>query len=85
MSDRRQRVVLPGVESTCNFIRARVPQGFIIGPLLFLLFINDIVTDFGSTVRLFVDDTSLFNIVENPDMATELLSMDLEKKHNGMG
>ena len=67
------------MESTCNFIGAGVPQGFIIGPLLFLLFIIDIVTDFGSTVRLFVDDTSLFNIVGNPDMAAELLSMDLEK------
>ena len=71
------------MESAWNFIRAGVPQGSILGPLLFLLFINDIVIDIGSNIRLFADDTSLFIIVENPDMAAELLNMDLEK--NGVG
>ena len=37
LSDRRQRVVLPGVSSYWNYIRAGVPQGSILGPLLFLL------------------------------------------------
>ena len=58
LSDRRQRVVLPGVSSNWNYIRAGVPQGSILGPLLFLLFINDIVNDIGSNIRLFADDTS---------------------------
>ena len=49
------------------------------GPLLFLPFINDIVTDIGPNIRLFADDTSLFIIFENPDMAGELLNMGLEK------
>ena len=56
-----------------GFIRAGVPQGSILGPLLFLLFINDIVTNIGSNIRLFSDDTSFFIIVENPDTAAELL------------
>ena len=77
--DRRQRVVHPCVESAWNFIRAGVPQGSILGPLLFVLVIYGIVTDIGSNIRLFADDTSLFIIVENPDMAAELLNMDLEK------
>ena len=42
-------------------------------------FFNDIVTDIGSNIRLFADDTRLFIIVENPDMTAEILNMDLEK------
>ena len=49
------------------------------GPLPFLLLINEIVTDICSNIRLFADDTRLFIIVENPDMTAELLNMDLEK------
>ena len=55
LTDRRQRVVLPGVQSNWNNIRAAVPQGSILGPLLSLLFINDIVVDIGSNIRLFAE------------------------------
>ena len=48
LSDRRQRFVLPGAESAWKFIRAGVPQGYILGPLFFLLFSKDIVTDIGT-------------------------------------
>ena len=85
MSDRRQRVVLPGVESAWNFIAAGVPQGSIFGSLPFLFFINGIVTDIGSNIRLLLMTHSLFIIVETPNMAEELLNMDLEKKNNGVG
>ena len=79
LDGRKQRVVLQGVESKWNFIKAGVPQGSILGPLLFLIFINDIVTEIGSSIRLFADDTSLFIIVDNPDVAAEILNVDLEK------
>lgn len=79
LTDRRQRVVLPGVQSNWNNIRAGVPQGSILGPLLFLLFINDIVEDIGSNIRLFADDTSLYMVVDNPDTAAELLNLDINK------
>ena len=65
LSNRRQKVVLPGASSAWNFIFAGVPQGSILGPLLFLLYINDIVKNMGSNIRLFADDTSIFIIVEN--------------------
>ena len=37
-----------------------------LGPLMFLLYVNDIVTDTGSNIRLFADDTNFFIIVDNP-------------------
>ena len=60
LSGRKQRVVLPGGASDWVNIIAGVPQGSILGPLLFLIYINDIVNDIQSTIRLFADDTSLY-------------------------
>ena len=57
LCDRKQRVLLSGATSDIVSITAGVPQGFILGPLLFLVYINDIVTDIHSPVRLFADDT----------------------------
>ena len=79
LSERRQRVVLPGAISDWVYIKAGVPQGYILGPLLFLIFINDIVNDIGSNIRLFADDTSLNIIVDNPQTSAETLNADLEK------
>ena len=79
LSDRRQRVVLPGASSDWAHIRAGVPQGSILGPLLFLVYINDIVEEIGSHIRLFADDTSLFIIVDDPVTSAARLNTDLEK------
>ncbi|MEW8547864.1 MAG: reverse transcriptase family protein, partial [Candidatus Thiodiazotropha sp.] len=79
LSDRKQRVVLPGALSDWTSIKAGVPQGSILGPLLFLLYINDIVVDIGSSVRLFADDTSLFIVVDDPITAADCLNMDLDR------
>ena len=79
LSGRRQRVVLQGSLSEWVYIKAGVPQGSILGPLLFLLYINDIVKNIGSNIRLFADDTSLFIIVDNPTTAALCLNSDLEK------
>ena len=54
-----------------------MPQGSILGPLLFLLFINDIVNGIDSNIRLFADDTSLFIIVDNAPYAAACLNFDL--------
>jgi hypothetical protein len=79
LSGRRQRVVIPGSQSTRDVANAGVPQGSILGPLMFLIFINDIVVDIGSHIRFFADDTSLYIIVENPNAAAELLQSDILK------
>ena len=77
LSGHRQRVVINGVISDWASIFAGVPQGSILGPLLFLIFINDIVNNIQSNIRLFADDTSLYIIVENPNTASLTLNSDL--------
>ena len=81
LNDRKQRVVLPGASSSLTSVKAGVPLGSILGPLLFLLYINDIVEDINSSIRLFADDTSLYIIVDNPFQAAEQLNSDLQKIH----
>ena len=81
LTDRKQRVVLPGVNSSWTSVKAGVPQGSILGPLLFLLYINDIFVDINSSIRLFADDTSLYIIVDDPIQAAEQLNLDLAKIH----
>lgn len=81
LGDRTQRVALEGSCSACKRVRAGVPQGPILGPLLFLININDIVTDIHSHIRLFADDTSLYIIIENPQLGAEILNSDLDKIH----
>ena len=82
LQNRCQRVVIPGATSDWNYIRTVVSQESIVGPLLFLysyLYINDIVKDIGSNIRLFADDTSSYIIVENPEVAADILNTDLAK------
>lgn len=81
LSNRKQRVVIPGACSDWVVIEAGVPQGSILGPLLFLIYINDIVIGINSNVRLFADDTSLYLIVNNPYVAAGQLNADLETIH----
>ncbi len=81
LSSRQQRVVIHNTRSDWKNINAGVPQGSILGPLLFLIYINDIVTEIHSNIRLFADDTSLYFIVDDPITASQTLNDDLEKIH----
>jgi len=60
LANRKQRVVLNGMESNWGEIKAGVPQGSVLGPLLFLVYINDLEEGIKSSVKFFADDTSLF-------------------------
>lgn len=76
LSDRKQRVVLNGMESKWSDIKAGVPQGSVLGPLLFLIYINDLEEGIQSNVKFFADDTSLFSIVEDPETSYAMLQHD---------
>ena len=79
LSNRYQRVVLNGQSSNWAAVNAGVPQGSILGPLLFLVYINDLSTGLSSNPRLFADDTSLFSVVYDRNTSANELNNDLLK------
>ena len=58
LKDRKQRVTLNGQVTSWTGVHAGVPQGSILGPLLFLVYINDLANGLSSNAKLFADDTS---------------------------
>ena len=76
---RIQRVVLNCQLSSWPNIESGVPQGSIVDPLLFLIYINDISEDLTTNFRLFADDVSPFSVVNNNNLSAINLNSDLSK------
>ena len=77
LSDSFQRVILNGQFSSWKPILAGVPQGSILGPLLFLIYINDLPNGLKSNAKVFGDDTSLFTLVKDKNKSTSILNNNL--------
>ena len=77
--NREQRVVLNGQTSEWRKIKAGVPQGSVLGPLLFLIYINDLPHGITLICKIFADDTSLFSMVLDVNKSINELNSDLER------
>ena len=78
LSSRSQRVVLNGIYSNWMGMEAGVPQGSVLGPLLFLVYINDLTDNISSHMKLFADDSSLFARVTDVTDTQQKLENDLQ-------
>ena len=75
---RTQKVVVDGASSSASSVKSGVPQGTVLGPLLFILYINDIDNNTTSSIRLFADDCLLYRVIRTVQDA-EALQKDLSQ------
>jgi hypothetical protein len=81
LQDRSQSVVINTSKSNPKTVSSGIPQGSVLGPLLFIIFINDLPSQIDSTIKIFADDTKIFRAICNSnDSAT--LQDDLNKLIN---
>jgi len=76
---RRQRVCVNGNHSAWRNVTSGVPQGSVFGPVLYLIYINDLESNILSSVFKFADDTKLLGKVNNTD-DRDLLQLDMKQK-----
>ena len=76
LTDRKQRVACEGMYSDWAPVISGVPQGSMIAPILFLIYINDLYNNLKSTVRLFADDTIIYMISNGTDATARQQDLD---------
>ena len=79
LKNRKQRVSLNGQVSGWSDVKAGVPQGSILSPLLFLIYINDLSEGLSSNAELLAYDTSLFSVIHDSNTSTLELNNDVAK------
>ena len=74
LRNRKQCVIIDGVKSNFLDVTAGVPQGSRLGPLLFIIYINDIINDIQSDIMIFADDTTLLASGDDPTITASQLN-----------
>ena len=76
LNGRTQKVVVNGAESEWRDVLSGIPQGSVLGPLLFVIYINDMPDTVPSPTYLFADDTKMYRVIRN-EMETCHLQTDI--------
>ena len=79
LRNRKERVTLNGYSSSWTSVNAGVPQGSILGPILFLIYMINLSDGLSSNAKRFADDTSLFSVVHDINTSAIELNKDLKK------
>ena len=78
LTNRKQRVVINGKSSNLEPVISGIPQGSVLGPILFLIYVNDLPEMARSKLKLFADDTKLYKSIKDvADRSKEILQTDI--------
>ena len=78
LKDRQQTVLVNGANSEMVTVKSGVPQGSVIGPILFLAYVNDLPSQLTSPARLFADDTAVYRLAATTEDHSQL-QQDLQR------
>ena len=80
LKNRTQKVVIRGTSSTTREVTSGVPQGSVLGPILFLIFINNLPLEIISPLSLFADDSKLFSRIVKTKSKSKVVEADNDQK-----
>ena len=80
LQNRQQQVIIEGTKSNPSSVKSGSVQGSVLGPLIFLMYIEDMTEDVKSNTKIFVDDAKVKNKIENED-DVQNLQADLDKMY----
>ena len=80
LSDRQQIVVVDGIKSNMSHLSAAIPRESKLGPILFIIYINDITEGLESDILIFTDDCSLLTSADDPAQCTSMLNRQFATK-----